>query len=281
VSNPRRFAGLWWDEATEVYFASFRVYDPNLGAFFSRDPLGTWGDAATLGNGYTYTAANPWSFVDPTGLTECPTNSDSCFCASDGGEWVEWAETDCSFAREDKWDDDVLCETLNGADDLHDDIHWAEKVAGIQTIEARVEHWWSGCSNSGIVDSGEYADIHDATWDIEDAMMDRELKIECESGGGYRGWCNEFGAYVLTGNRVHLCSSFWNASDAAKRKLYYHELHHSYNNWTDKGYFERLSSTKRCPLYDQDIANNQSKLRRNPDTYSAMAGHYGYFNQAE
>ena len=58
---------------TGYYYFRNRYLDPALGRFASRDPLGMWGDAKNLGNGYTYAASNPWSMVDPFGL--CSGNS--------------------------------------------------------------------------------------------------------------------------------------------------------------------------------------------------------------
>ncbi len=66
--NPYLFTGRRWDEELGYYYFRNRYLDPALGRFVSRDPIGLWGDAANLGNGYTYAASNPWSMVDPFGL---------------------------------------------------------------------------------------------------------------------------------------------------------------------------------------------------------------------
>jgi len=66
--NPYLFTGRRWDEELGYYYFRNRYMDPALGRFVSRDPIGLWGDAANLGNGYTYAASNPWSLVDPFGL---------------------------------------------------------------------------------------------------------------------------------------------------------------------------------------------------------------------
>ena len=66
--NPYLFSGREWEEELGLYHFRNRYMDPALGRFTSRDPLGLWGDAANLGNGYTYCAGNPWSMVDPFGL---------------------------------------------------------------------------------------------------------------------------------------------------------------------------------------------------------------------
>ena len=62
------FAGAWYDWELGLYWMRTRYMDPDLGRFLSRDSAGIWADAAALGNGYTYAANNPGTFVDPLGL---------------------------------------------------------------------------------------------------------------------------------------------------------------------------------------------------------------------
>jgi RHS repeat-associated protein len=45
-----------------------RVYSPHFGRFLQRDPIGAWGDRASLGNAYAYAASDPLDFLDPFGL---------------------------------------------------------------------------------------------------------------------------------------------------------------------------------------------------------------------
>ena len=44
-----------------------RYYDPAVGRFVSRDPLGLWGDPAQNGNGQSYCGHNPVNWTDPFG----------------------------------------------------------------------------------------------------------------------------------------------------------------------------------------------------------------------
>jgi RHS repeat-associated protein len=68
IGNPYAFTGRRWDAAERTYHYRFRTFSPGLGRFTTRDPIGIWGDALNLGNGYTYTGNDPWSWVDPWGL---------------------------------------------------------------------------------------------------------------------------------------------------------------------------------------------------------------------
>jgi len=36
-----------------------RAYDPTLGRFLQRDPIGIWGDGINFGNGYGYVGEDP------------------------------------------------------------------------------------------------------------------------------------------------------------------------------------------------------------------------------
>jgi len=68
IKNPYLFNGQRWDSETGFYYYRNRCYDPQIGRFISRDPLGIWGDTNNLGNPYTYVGNNPWSHTDPLGL---------------------------------------------------------------------------------------------------------------------------------------------------------------------------------------------------------------------
>jgi RHS repeat-associated protein len=64
------FAGMLHLAGPELNMAQFRVYDPNIGRWLSRDPL----DLAELRQGpnlYTYVGNNPVNWIDPSGMV-CP-----------------------------------------------------------------------------------------------------------------------------------------------------------------------------------------------------------------
>jgi RHS repeat-associated protein len=69
IGNPYLFTGRRWDAETGFYHYRHRDYDPSTGRFLQRDPLGIWGDPLNLGNGTAYVGNNPWSWVDPYGLS--------------------------------------------------------------------------------------------------------------------------------------------------------------------------------------------------------------------
>jgi RHS repeat-associated protein len=65
---PYGFNGRRYDADHKLYDYRARFYDPELGRFLSRDPLGIWGDGVGLGNGYAYVGNNPANRTDPFGL---------------------------------------------------------------------------------------------------------------------------------------------------------------------------------------------------------------------
>ncbi len=68
TSNPFLFNGRYWDAHMSMYHQRARTYDPEMGRFINRDPIGIWGDLANLGNAYAYVGNSPWQYSDPYGL---------------------------------------------------------------------------------------------------------------------------------------------------------------------------------------------------------------------
>ena len=60
--NTCKFTGKEFDADSNLYYYGARYYDPYIGRFTQRDPIG---DGV---NWYAYVANNPLAFVDPTGM---------------------------------------------------------------------------------------------------------------------------------------------------------------------------------------------------------------------
>ncbi|HXH38457.1 MAG TPA: RHS repeat-associated core domain-containing protein, partial [Thermoanaerobaculia bacterium] len=63
--QPFGFGGGLYDRDTHLVHFGARDYDPTLGRWLSKDPIGFGGGTTNL---YDYTATDPINFVDPTGL---------------------------------------------------------------------------------------------------------------------------------------------------------------------------------------------------------------------
>ena len=61
-----RFTGHQWDPTSDLYYAAYRYYSPDLARWLGRDPLGMK-DGPNL---YQYVKANPVLRLDPTGCEE-------------------------------------------------------------------------------------------------------------------------------------------------------------------------------------------------------------------
>jgi RHS repeat-associated protein len=67
VPNPFRFVGQYgvMDERNGLLYMRARYYDPEVGRFISKDPIGFAGGDVNL---YGYVGSNPVNWVDPFGL---------------------------------------------------------------------------------------------------------------------------------------------------------------------------------------------------------------------
>ena len=60
--NPRKFTGKEYESDVKLYYYGARYYDPYIGRFISKDPVGNGV------NWYAYAVNNPLAFIDPSGL---------------------------------------------------------------------------------------------------------------------------------------------------------------------------------------------------------------------
>jgi RHS repeat-associated protein len=66
VSQPFMFTGREYDSETGMYFYRARYYDPAVGRFVTKDPIGFAGGDVNL---YTYIQNDPVNYIDPEGST--------------------------------------------------------------------------------------------------------------------------------------------------------------------------------------------------------------------
>lgn len=66
VSNRFRYVGKFgvMDEGNGLLFMRARYYDPDVGRFITKDPIGFTGGV----NLYGYAGNNPYTYIDPVGL---------------------------------------------------------------------------------------------------------------------------------------------------------------------------------------------------------------------
>jgi RHS repeat-associated protein len=99
--QPFAFAGGLYDRDTGLVRFGARDYDPQIGRFVSKDPIGFSGGSANL---YTYSFNDPVNFADPSGMLTIP------FVG-----WVDLGETAGSAALE-QWADHLTDPNTTGID---------------------------------------------------------------------------------------------------------------------------------------------------------------------
>ncbi len=76
IGNPYYYTGRRHDFESGLYYYRARYYDPTIGRFLQRDPIGTL-DHMNL---YQYTGNNPLNWIDPWGL------------CSEKATWLDWMQ---------------------------------------------------------------------------------------------------------------------------------------------------------------------------------------------
>ena len=66
--SPFLWGGSLYEPETNLYWMRNRYYHIDMHRFINQDPIGIWGDANNLGNGFAYVAGMVIEASDPTGL---------------------------------------------------------------------------------------------------------------------------------------------------------------------------------------------------------------------
>ena len=70
------WGGSLYEPETGLYWMRNRYYSKSMHRFINQDPIGIWGDANNLGNGFAYVAGMVIEATDPTGLLQIAGNVD-------------------------------------------------------------------------------------------------------------------------------------------------------------------------------------------------------------
>ena len=66
IGNTILYTGRRWDSESELYYYRARYYDPAIGKFLQRDPIGFMAGP----NLYAYVSNNSVNYIDPLGLCD-------------------------------------------------------------------------------------------------------------------------------------------------------------------------------------------------------------------
>jgi len=83
AKSPFLWGGSYIDDETGLYWMRNRYYNISMKRFINQDPIGIWGDANNLGNGFMYVAGMVVEHLDPTGLLS-PSDNLNDWVSDDG-----------------------------------------------------------------------------------------------------------------------------------------------------------------------------------------------------
>ncbi|MGV1100661.1 RHS repeat domain-containing protein [Thiovibrio sp. JS02] len=114
VKQPYAYTAREWDQETGLYFYRARYYDPQVGRFISKDPIGFAGGI----NVYAYVSNNGVTLNDPFGLCAAATTTDCSYYD------IAYAKTGCEYYKDAKnW-----CERFGALDGNTSTAGWTQCV---------------------------------------------------------------------------------------------------------------------------------------------------------
>ncbi|MEN5160723.1 RHS repeat domain-containing protein [Achromobacter spanius] len=145
IRNSIRFQGQYWDHETGLHYNRHRYYDPEIGRFIAKDPVGFAGGL----NVYQY-ADNPVEWVDPLGLARKKGGSSGT--PNQAQMKVERGQAPSEITRIDEpapsvpnsqWHAHCRCGSgLNLDGSIHDKVN-GKVTFSRKTIQWLREHGWS------------------------------------------------------------------------------------------------------------------------------------------
>ena len=128
VSNPYMFTGRRFSSYGNIYHYRAREYDPDLGRFVGRDPIGYKGGI----NLYRYVSDSPLRATDPSGLIS---ESECCAKAKTPGDWgrticCDGNLTNCNYASDHFKDEKITNakaqQVISACVDVHEQRHTSQ-----------------------------------------------------------------------------------------------------------------------------------------------------------
>jgi len=129
VDNRKGYAGYEWDRYVDLHHVRHRVYDPHLGRWTRRDPLG-YVDEMSL---YEYVGSRAVLFTDGFGLARC------WGCVHE----KEWCGKDCwdKYNNDPNFDRDDLDDCLAGCTPDDELLPWRNPRPGPVLVPDRCGEW--------------------------------------------------------------------------------------------------------------------------------------------
>ncbi|MBI4604274.1 MAG: RHS repeat protein [Planctomycetes bacterium] len=162
------------DPTTGLYNHGFRYYDPVIGRYVSRDPLGYASDVGL----YSYVHNNPVVSIDPVGLDDIE---------------IHWNDDDQQF--------DVKYVDVTPV------FGWRSDPVTIGKLVNRKGHWWADLGGERLYtikglkkEAAGYTDWEDFKSDRSKGIPKSGLEAFADGAGGIAGWAvrNELGSDSLT-----------------------------------------------------------------------------------